>query len=94
MKYIIVNTEKETLYNKEYLASFAIKGSIYPMKSWTNNFDYAIQFNSKEDAKSIINFLKVNTPYTPFWQTPDNRRKLRCMCRNPYIPDPVLPDVF
>ena len=64
MKYVIVNTEKETLYNKEYLASFAIKGSIYPMKSWTNNFDYAIQFNSKEDAKSIINFLKVNTPYT------------------------------
>ena len=59
MKYVI-----KTPYNKEYLASFAIKGSIYPMKSWTNNFDYAIQFNSKEDAKSIINFLKVNTPYT------------------------------
>lgn len=78
MKYVIVNTENETLYNKEYLASFAIKGSIFPSKGWTNNFDYAIQFDSMESAKSIINLLRVNTPdmmqireigddgYTPF----------------------------
>ena len=63
MKYVIVNTERESVYNPApYLASFNLKNSIYPSKSWSHILDEAIVFDSEKNAKNIINLLRVNTP--------------------------------
>ena len=54
MKYVIVNTERESVYNPApYLASFNLKNSIYPSKSWSHILDEAIVFDSETDMMQI-----------------------------------------
>lgn len=69
-KYVIVKLEKkeyaksyDDIKEDKYLCKFVLQFSPYPSKAWTPYLENAIKFLNKEDAKAIIDILKINTPY-------------------------------
>ena len=69
-KYVIVKLEEkeyaksyDDIKEDKYLSKFVLQFSSYPSKSWTPYLENDIKFFKREDAKSIIDILKINTPY-------------------------------
>lgn len=69
-KYVIVKLENkeyaksyDDIKEDKYLCKFELQFSPYPSKAWTSYLENAIKFFNKENAKAIIDILKINTPY-------------------------------